>query len=283
MRRFQDVPVRFRRSLLDSTQYLTGKEFTIYHGPVVAGKSHSACHVAYEFLTKCTTCSAIFIRAEDVLTHIHNAFKAEQGASEVMGRLEKVDLLVLDDWLLTTRQKIEPGQTRLTNLLRNRFEAQRQTVITVQSPSWPPDPKAFVDPGLIERMLDPMHSDIVLFKKRRFLHKNIGPMWKDTIVVELAPVNKLEEMETMIFGIHVTPNGMMGLTWADLTPEQQDDIAARALNHERSHPRERLAEFFDFKDRVHAEFTKKHPEFNSTPTRRPAGFEVAGKTEGSPW
>jgi DNA replication protein DnaC len=141
---------RFDKALVQSLstcRWLKDKRNAILTGPTGVGKSflasaliHKACQEGF---------SARYLRLPRLLADLEIA-KAEGGSRTRLASLAKIDLIVLDDWLITPLS--EAGRRDLLEILDDRYD-KRSTLIAAQLPleHWH---EAIGEPTLADAILD---------------------------------------------------------------------------------------------------------------------------------
>jgi len=141
---------RFDKALVQSLstcRWLKDKRNAILSGPTGVGKTflvsaltHKACQEGF---------SARYLRLPRLLADLEIA-KAEGGYRSKLASLARIDLIVLDDWLITLLS--EAGRRDLLEILDDRYD-KRSTMIAAQLPPehWH---EAIGEPTLADAILD---------------------------------------------------------------------------------------------------------------------------------
>lgn len=128
-------------------------------GPVGSGKTHLACAIANERLSRGEP--VFYVSAADLLDHLRAAFSPGSDVSydDLFSQVRGAPLLVLDD--VRAEGASEWARQKLEQILNHRYNLRLPTVITTDAA---PDE---LDPGLSDRFIDGAFCSILLLGRPR--------------------------------------------------------------------------------------------------------------------
>jgi len=132
-------------------------------GPVGSGKTHLACAIANERLSRGEP--AFYVSAADLLDHLRAAFNpgSELSYDDLFNQVRNTPLLVLDD--VRAEGASEWARQKLEQILNHRYNLRLPTVMTTDAA--PED----LEPGISERFVDSTFCTVLVLGHPR----NTGP------------------------------------------------------------------------------------------------------------
>lgn len=185
------IPERFKTKIKGDIPKLTGHEFTVFHGKPYTGKTHAACHTIFEAKG---IASAMFIRADDYVDKMTVWLK--DGCKDCLRDAmlaERSRFLIFDDYLDDKRHASDIWQARIGSLLRKRFDARKQTVITTNL--HPDEIKKIISERIFSRCFSRENNNAVLYEFTKIItpsqERENKELWKDQEQDEAEELFKL--------------------------------------------------------------------------------------------
>lgn len=175
---FENVPTRYRNRLPKAQIAIPPNPVLHVSGPPNTGKTHGVCDAVYRALIESKTHkSALYMVPRNIGAWISREISQDGSKQNVIDKLERVGILVVDEFLDITSEAGGKDYSTLRDIFFNRSGLERLTVIITNQPDG--TLRSTLDEAWTSRLLDGTRGlqKTIRFKPRQLDHAKIGQPW----------------------------------------------------------------------------------------------------------